>query len=96
MQSSPKEQGMFDTEANRFLSKMYEEDLDAGVVRDLDYKQYLKNLTGDFFRERVDIGRSDDPTYYKKAGDLFFNVYEGDFNQFRESAARDHVNKEKV
>ena len=86
MDSNIKEQGAFDTQADSFLRKMYEDDLNSGVVKNLDYRQYLSNLTGALFNERVNLPREDDPTYYRETGDLFFNVYEGDFDAFKASA----------
>ena len=89
-QSSKEEQGAFDRKAYGYVSKMYTDDQKAGLFQDLDMEQYMNALSGTYFHERVNLPRKDDPSYFEEAGDLFFNVYEGDFDQFMDSARTGH------
>ena len=46
----------------------------------------LNALSGSFFEERINLPREEDPKYYEEVGNMFFDTYEGDFDQFKKSA----------
>ena len=88
MDATPEQQTKYDEEAFGYLRKMYNQDVESGIAENLDYDQYLKGLSGSYWHERVNLPTDKDPDYYKQAGDLFFNIYEGDFDSFVASAKR--------
>ena len=84
--ASKEEKGAFDRKAHGYLKKMYGEDQERGLFQNLDYHQYLNALSGSFFEERINLPREEDPKYYEEVGNMFFDTYEGDFDQFKKSA----------
>ena len=84
--ANKEEKGAYDRKANRFLRKMYADDKKAGLFDKLDFDQYMGTLSSSYFEERVNLPREDDPLYFEEAGTMFFDIYEGDFDQFKASA----------
>ena len=62
---------------------MYDADSAKNKFKDINFNKYLDLLKPSLFEERV-LSREGD----QKLGDLFLNVYEGDFDQFRASALK--------
>jgi hypothetical protein len=92
--ASPEEKGSYDRKAHKFLRKMFKHDKDLGLVKDLNFDQYKGAMSSSYFTERVDLPRKDDPEWFEQAGDLFFDTYHGDFDQFLESASKWSSDKE--
>ncbi len=87
-EATVKEMGFFDKQAKGYLMRMYAEDQENGMFRDLDFQQYVDAVSPTLFHERMNNTTDEDPEYYMQAGDLFFNTYAGDFDQFRDSAMK--------
>ena len=79
--SNNKERKAYDTKAHDILRRMYDADSAKNEFKNIDFDRYLELLKPSLFEERV-LSREGD----QKAGDLFLDVYEGDFDQFRASA----------
>lgn len=85
-EASKEDQGSYDRKAQKFLKRMYKDDQDAGLFEKLDYDQYIGSLSPNFFNERMNNPREGDPSYYEDMSAFFNDTYEGDFDQFKDSA----------
>ena len=84
--ASKDEKGSYDRKAHGYLQKMFKQDREKGLFENLDYNQYVSAMSASFFEERVNLPKKEDPKYYDEAGTMFFDIYEGDFDQFKKSA----------
>ena len=84
--ANKEEQGTMDRKAHAFLKRMYKDDKDAGMFEKLNFEQYKQSMSSTFFSERVNYPTKEDPDYYEEIGVFFGDNYEGDFDQFRDSA----------
>ena len=82
------EQAQMDRKAYDYLKRMYKDDKDSGLFEKLNFDQYVNTLSWKFFDERVTYPKKDDPEYFEEVGQFFGENYEGDFDQFKASAAK--------
>ena len=81
--ATDKDRAGYDQKAFGILRDMYEADSTKNKFKDIDFKKYLSLLKPELFEERVLSPKGD-----LKAGDLFSDIYERDFDQFRASALK--------
>ena len=86
--ASKDEQGTLDRKAHTFLKRMYKDDKEAGMFEKLNFEQYKQSMSSTFFAERVNHPTKEDPEYYDELGIFFGDNYEGDFDQFKDSAGK--------
>ena len=82
------EQSTLDRKANTYLRRMWKDDKDAGMFEKLSFDEYMGVLSSSFFEERVNFPTKTDPGYFEELGIFFGENYEGDFDQFKDSAAK--------
>ena len=80
-ESSDKERAGYDKRAFGILRSMYAADSTKNKFKNIDFNRYVELLKPSLFEERVLSSEGD-----QAAGDFFQNIYEGDFDQFRDSA----------
>ena len=80
--STNKERKLHDQKAYNILKSMYNKDKSKHEFKDIDFNRYIDILNPALFDERALHPDDDD----LRVGDFFLDVYEGDFDQFRDSA----------
>ena len=81
--ASDEDRSGYDKEALLILKSMFSADSTKNEFKDINFNKYLDLLKPELFKERVLASDGD-----KRSRELFINIYEGDFDQFKASALK--------
>ena len=81
--ATDKDRGAYDIKAYNILKDMYDADSAKNEFKDIDFNRYVELLKPELFEERA-LSREGG----QELGDFFFDIYEGDVDQFKASALK--------